>query len=76
MGYPDIRYNPPSSGVHSMGNLEELRRRYEELMRQCEKCRNPSICPTCSIAKRMVEISMQLDSEATRGSGGETDERT
>ena len=69
-----------SIGVHSVDDIEELRRRYQELMTQCEKCRNPSICATCSIANGIFEISAQLDSKATRGSGGKsggkTDERT
>lgn len=56
--------------------LEELRRRYEELMRECEKCTNPSMCPRCNIAMRMVEISELLDSKSVRGSGGGTDERS
>lgn len=56
--------------------VEELRRRYEELMRKCEKCTNPSMCPRCNIAMRMVEISELLDSKSVRGSGGGTDERS
>jgi hypothetical protein len=56
--------------------LEELRRRYEELMGECEKCTNPSMCPRCNIAMRMVEISELLDSKSVRGPGGGTDERS
>lgn len=66
-----------------MGHFEELKREYEELMRQCDKCRNPSMCPTCRIAKRLIEISEQLDNKPQkrwRMQNGEwveiTDERT
>ena len=56
--------------------LEELRRRYKELMRKCEKCTDPTMCPRCSIAKKLVEISELLDSKSLRGSGGGTDARS
>jgi primosomal protein N' len=56
--------------------LEKLRRRYEELMRKCEKCTDPSMCPRCNIAMRLVEICELLDSKSVRGSGGGTDERS
>lgn len=49
-----------------MDDLEELRKRFQELMRKCEKCTNPSMCPRCSIALRMIEISELLDSKPLR----------
>lgn len=47
-----------------MDDLEELRRRYEELKMKCEKCTNPILCPRCNISTKMVELCELLDSKS------------
>lgn len=39
---------------------DELKRKYEALMKRCERCRDPSICPKCNIARQLVDIASLL----------------
>jgi hypothetical protein len=46
-----------------MDKPDELRKRYGELIKKCEKCTSPSRCPTCKISEELVEISLRLDAK-------------
>lgn len=44
--------------------LEDLRTEYENLMKQCARCRDASICPTCKISERIELTKLRITAES------------
>jgi hypothetical protein len=50
-----------------MDELDELRKKYEDLKNECKKCSDPIKCPTCGIMRELVRIFTRLDAKSRMG---------